>query len=94
MNEDEIVSYLYDGDLNEEKEIAQKLVGSYVPNLLRGKINKEEFIYQITKASNFENIDKAINTFAMTAKDIQLRDILISVCNGYDNILANIDKKN
>ncbi|MGU8901685.1 dynamin family protein [Clostridium perfringens] len=93
MNEDEIVSYLYDGDLNEEKEIAQKLVGSYVPNLLRGKINKEEFIYQITKASNFENIDKAINTFAMTAKDIQLRDILISVCNGYDNILANIDKK-
>lgn len=90
MNEDEIVSYLYDGDLNEEKEIAQKLVGSYVPNLLRGKINKEEFIYQITKASNFENIDKAINKFAMSAKDIQLRDILSSINIGCNNIQNNI----
>ncbi len=91
MSEDEIVSYLYDGDLNEEKEIAQKLVGSYVPNLLRGKINKEEFIYQITKASNFENIDKAINTFAMTAKDIQLRDILSSINVGCSNIKNKIN---
>ena len=92
MSEEEIIRYFRSKDnITEQKKIEKKLISEYLTDLICGDINKEEFIYEISKSSNFDNIDKAINKFAMTAKDIQLRDILSSINVGCSNIKNKIN---